>query len=94
LAASFATRGHGFKSRQLYLTLGLIAATLAWRPLRVGDRWAKVALWIFVTGLLAKSLVFFGAGDAVIGGTYLAATVASVGALTVSRRSPTETSET
>jgi hypothetical protein len=77
-----------------YLTLGLIVVTLAWRPLRVGDRWARVALWIFATGLLATSLVFFGAGDSVIGAAYLAASVVSAAALALVVRSPAEVAET
>jgi len=71
-----------------YLTLGLVAGVLAWRPLRSGNRWGFVALWIFTTGMLATSMVFFGTGDAVIGATYLTASVASAGVLIFASRSP------
>lgn len=75
-----------------YLTLGLLAAIIAWRPLRAGDSWARVALWIFTTGMLATSLVFLAAGDTAIGATYLTAVVVSAVALIIDGRSPaTET---
>jgi predicted anti-sigma-YlaC factor YlaD len=73
-----------------YLTLGLLAAILAWRPIRAGSSWALVALWIFTTGMLATSLVFFGAGDTAIGATYLTAAVVSAGALIIAARSPAQ----
>ena len=69
-----------------YLTLGLIAATLAWRPLRIGNRWAKVALWIFATGLLCASAIFFVSGDTTLGATYLTAAIVCAGSLTLLAR--------
>jgi hypothetical protein len=77
-----------------YLTLGLLAAILAWRPLRAGNSWALVALWIFTTGMLATSLVFLVAGDSAIGATYLTAAAVSAGALIIAARSPLRGPET
>ena len=70
-----------------YLGLGLVAALLVWGPLRAREPWAVPPLWLLAMVLLAASFVFFAAGDAVLGTTYLAVGLVSAAAMAVVRRS-------
>ena len=64
-----------------YLGFALLAAAMAWWPLRRGERWARRALWLFPVTLLGAAVVFLSSGDQVLGGTYLVAGAAAAVAL-------------
>jgi uncharacterized membrane protein len=69
-----------------FLGLTLLAAMVAWGPLRRGDPWAKRVLWPFPATLLGTALVFLLSGDGVLTGTYLTAGVVSAMALAMAGR--------